>query len=155
LPEVGMEGQQKLKASRVLIVGVGGLGSPAALYLAAAGVGTIGLVDSDAVDSSNLQRQVLYSTQDVGAPKPVKARERILALNPHIRVPIHEEQLSSANALAIISDYDIVLDGTDNFPTRYLVNDACVLLAKTNVYGSIFRFDGQVSVFDARRGPCY
>ncbi|BAJ50987.1 molybdopterin biosynthesis protein MoeB [Candidatus Caldarchaeum subterraneum] len=155
IPEVGMAGQKKLKAAKVLVVGAGGLGSPISLYLAAAGVGKIGLVDFDLVDESNLQRQVLYTTRDVKRPKLEVAKERLTALNPHIEVETYETRLTSENALDIIKDYDIVVDGTDNFPTRYLVNDACVLLGKPNVYGSIFRFDGQVSVFDARRGPCY
>ncbi|MEM1979516.1 MAG: molybdopterin-synthase adenylyltransferase MoeB, partial [Candidatus Caldarchaeum sp.] len=155
IPEVGMAGQKKLKSARVLVVGAGGLGSPISLYLAAAGVGKIGLVDFDLVDESNLQRQVLYTTRDVKRPKLEVAKEKLTALNPHIEVETYETRLTSENALDIIKDYDIVVDGTDNFPTRYLVNDACVLLGKPNVYGSIFRFDGQVSVFDARRGPCY
>jgi len=155
MPEVTMEGQRRLKAARVLIVGAGGLGSPLAVYLAAAGVGRIGLVDFDVVDFTNLQRQVLYTTSDVGQPKLQKARERLQALNPHIEVRTYETRLTSANALEILRDYDVVVDGTDNFPTRYLVNDACVLLGKPNVYGSIFRFEGQASVFWAERGPCY
>ncbi|MEM1945904.1 MAG: molybdopterin-synthase adenylyltransferase MoeB [Candidatus Caldarchaeum sp.] len=155
IPEVGMAGQKKLKAAKVLVVGAGGLGSPISLYLAAAGVGRIGLVDFDVVDESNLQRQVLYTTKDVRRPKLEVAKERLTAMNPHIEVETYETRLTSENALDIISEYDVVVDGTDNFPTRYLVNDACVLLGKPNVYGSIFRFDGQVSVFDARKGPCY
>jgi molybdopterin/thiamine biosynthesis adenylyltransferase/rhodanese-related sulfurtransferase len=155
MPEVGLEGQKKLKASSVLLVGAGGLGSPMALYLAAAGVGRIGVVDFDVVDQSNLQRQILHGTADVGRPKLRSAAERIHSINPYVKVEPHEVQLTSANALEILKDYDVVADGTDNFPTRYLVNDACVLLHKPNVYGSIFRFDGQVSVFDADRGPCY
>ncbi|NOT33417.1 MAG: molybdopterin-synthase adenylyltransferase MoeB [Candidatus Eisenbacteria bacterium] len=155
LPEVGLEGQQRLKAARVLVVGAGGLGSPLALYLAAAGVGRIGLVDFDRVDLSNLQRQVLYDTRDVGRAKLAAASERLRALNPEIEVRAHEVRLASDNAFEILGDYDVVADGTDNFPTRYLVNDACVLLGKPNVHGSIFRFEGQVSVFDAARGPCY
>ena len=155
LPEVGVEGQQKLKAARVLCVGAGGLGSPLALYLAAAGVGTLGLVDFDVVDASNLQRQILHSTGDVGRKKLDSAEEKLAALNPAVHVVKHETMLSSANALDILKDYDIVADGTDNFPTRYLVNDACVLLGKPNVYGSIFRFEGQASVFATREGPCY
>ena len=155
LPEVGLAGQRKLRDARVLLVGTGGLGAPAALYLAAAGVGELGLVDYDAVDLSNLQRQVLYSTSDVGRPKLDAARDRIAALNPGVRVVTHEERLTSENALRILEPYDVVVDGTDNFPTRYLLNDATVLLGKPNVYGSIYRFEGQVSVFDARRGPCY
>jgi adenylyltransferase/sulfurtransferase len=155
IPEVGMEGQKKLKASSVLLVGTGGLGSPLCLYLAAAGVGQIGLVDFDQVDYSNLQRQVIFSVRNVGRPKLEAAKDRILEINPNTRVDSYETRLSSENALDIIKGYDFVVDGTDNFPTRYLVNDACVLLGKANVYGSIFRFEGQVSVFDAKRGPCY
>jgi sulfur-carrier protein adenylyltransferase/sulfurtransferase len=155
MPEVGVEGQRKLKAARVLCVGAGGLGSPAALYLAAAGVGTLGLIDFDTVDFSNLQRQVLYSTDDVGRPKLKAAQDRLQGLNPNIKVVSHEIMLNSGNALEIFRNYDIVVDGADNFPTRYLVNDACVLLGKPNVYGSIFRFDGQVSVFATKHGPCY
>jgi adenylyltransferase/sulfurtransferase len=155
LPEVGMEGQQRLKAARVLCVGAGGLGSPLALYLAAAGIGTLGLVDFDVVDASNLQRQIIHSTRDIGRKKLDSAAERLLALNPALNVIRHETMLSSANALDILKDYDIVADGTDNFPTRYLVNDACVLLRKPNVYGSIFRFEGQASVFATEAGPCY
>ena len=155
LPEVGVEGQQKLKAARVLCVGAGGLGSPLALYLTAAGVGTLGLVDFDVVDASNLQRQILHSTADVGRRKLDSAEEKLTALNPAVRMVKHETMLSSANALDILKDYDIVADGTDNFPTRYLVNDACVLLGKPNVYGSVFRFEGQASVFATREGPCY
>ena len=155
LPEVGMEGQQKIKAARVLCVGTGGLGSPLALYLAAAGVGTLGLVDFDVVDASNLQRQIIHSTQDIGRKKLDSAEEKLKALNPFLNVVKHDTMLSSANALEIIKDYDIVADGTDNFPTRYLVNDACVLLGKPNVYGSIFRFEGQASVFATKEGPCY
>ena len=155
LPEVGVEGQQKLKAARVLCVGAGGLGSPLALYLAAAGVGTLGLVDFDVVDASNLQRQILHSTRDVGRKKLDSAEEKLAALNPAVRVVKHGTMLSSANAMDILKDYDIVADGTDNFPTRYLVNDACVLLGKPNVYGSVFRFEGQASVFATRQGPCY
>src|SRR5271167_3694080 len=155
LPEVGMEGQQKLKAAKVLCVGTGGLGSPLALYLAAAGVGTLGLVDFDTVDSSNLQRQIIHSTADVGRKKLDSAAEKLTALNPSINIVKHETMLTSANALEILKDYDIVADGTDNFPTRYLVNDACVLLGKPNAYGSIFRFEGQASVFATKEGPCY
>ncbi|TMQ72316.1 MAG: molybdopterin-synthase adenylyltransferase MoeB [Candidatus Eisenbacteria bacterium] len=155
LPEVGLAGQRRLKAASVLIVGSGGLGSPLALYLAAAGVGRIGLVDFDRVDASNLQRQVLYGTGDVGRPKLEAARDRLASLNPGVRVDLHETRLTSANALEILAPYDVVADGTDNFPTRYLVNDACTLLGKPNAYGSIFRFEGQASVFDARVGPCY
>jgi adenylyltransferase/sulfurtransferase len=155
LPEVGMEGQQKLKAARVLCVGTGGLGSPLALYLTAAGIGTLGLVDFDVVDSSNLQRQIIHSTKDIGRKKLDSAEEKLKALNPSINIVKHDTMLSSANALDIIKDYDIVADGTDNFPTRYLVNDACVLLGKPNAYGSIFRFEGQASVFATETGPCY
>jgi sulfur-carrier protein adenylyltransferase/sulfurtransferase len=155
LPEVGMEGQQKLKAAKVLCVGTGGLGSPLAFYLAAAGIGTLGLVDFDVVDSSNLQRQIIHSTKDVGRPKIVSATEKLTALNPFMNVVQHETMLTSANALEIISQYDVVADGTDNFPTRYLVNDACVLTGKPNAYGSIFRFEGQASVFATEEGPCY
>jgi len=155
LPEVGMEGQRRLKAARVLCVGTGGLGSPLALYLAAAGVGTLGLVDFDVVDASNLQRQIIHSTKDIGRKKLDSAEEKLLALNPALILVKHDTMLSSANALEIIKDYDIVADGTDNFPTRYLVNDACVLLGKPNVYGSIFRFEGQASVFATEHGPCY
>lgn len=155
LPEVGMEGQRRLKAARVLCVGTGGLGSPLAFYLAAAGVGTLGLVDFDVVDASNLQRQIIHSTKDIGRKKLDSAEEKLLALNPAMNVVKHETRLSSENALDILKDYDIVADGTDNFPTRYLVNDACVLLGKPNVYGSIFRFEGQASVFATEHGPCY
>ena len=155
MPEVGVEGQRRIKAAKVLCVGAGGLGSPAALYLAAAGVGTLGLIDFDAVDFSNLQRQVLYSTDDVGRPKLKAAADRLHGLNPNIRVVQHETMLNSSNAMEIFRDYDIVVDGADNFPTRYLVNDACSLLGKPNVYGSIFRFDGQVSIFATKGGPCY
>ncbi|MBW3630954.1 MAG: molybdopterin-synthase adenylyltransferase MoeB [Gemmatimonadetes bacterium] len=155
IPEVGKEGQQKLKAARVLLVGTGGLGSPLALYLAAAGVGTLGVVDFDVVDETNLQRQIIHGTSDVGRPKIESARDRIAEINPNVVVVPHETRLSSDNALEIMRDYDIVVDGTDNFPTRYLVNDACALLGKPNVYGSIFRFEGQVSVFWAAKGPCY
>jgi adenylyltransferase/sulfurtransferase len=155
LPEVGMEGQQRIKAARVLCVGTGGLGSPLAFYLAAAGVGTLGLVDFDVVDASNLQRQIIHSTKDIGRKKLDSAEEKLTALNPAIHIVKHETMLTSANALEIMKDYDIVADGTDNFPTRYLVNDACVLLGKPNVYGSIFRFEGQASVFATEAGPCY
>jgi len=155
LPEIGMAGQQKLKASRVLLVGAGGLGSPAALYLAASGVGTMGIVDCDVVDLTNLHRQIIHGTQDVGRSKLDSAEESIHAINPNVEVVKHETLLTSDNALEIVGQYDLVVDGTDNFPTRYLVNDACVLLDKTNVYGSIFRFDGQASVFCAPGGPCY
>jgi sulfur-carrier protein adenylyltransferase/sulfurtransferase len=155
LPEVGVEGQRRLKAARVLCVGTGGLGSPLALYLAAAGVGTLGLVDFDVVDASNLQRQIIHSTADIGRKKLDSAEEKLKALNPALNVVKHETMLSSANALDILKDYDVIADGTDNFPTRYLVNDACVLLGKPNAYGSIFRFEGQASVFAAKDGPCY
>jgi sulfur-carrier protein adenylyltransferase/sulfurtransferase len=155
LPEVGMEGQRRLKAAKVLCVGTGGLGSPLAFYLAAAGIGTLGLVDFDVVDASNLQRQIIHSTKDIGRKKLDSAAEKLTALNPALNVVKHDTMLSSANALEILKDYDIVADGTDNFPTRYLVNDACVLLGKPNVYGSIFRFEGQASVFATEQGPCY
>ncbi len=155
MPNVGVDGQGRLKAAKVLLVGTGGLGSPLAMYLAAAGVGTIGLVDFDVVDESNLHRQVIHGTSDVGKRKVVSAAETIADINPFVRVEIHETALRSDNALDIIRPYDLVIDGTDNFPTRYLVNDACVLLGKPNVYGSIFRFDGQLAVFYAAEGPCY
>ena len=155
LHEFGIEAQQKLKAASVLLVGAGGLGSPAALYLAAAGVGHLGLVDFDVVDLTNLQRQIIHGTRDVGRPKLDSARERLEDINPHVRLTAHGARLTSANALDIIRGYDLVVDGTDNFATRYLVNDACVLLGVPNVYGSIFRFDGQASVFAHRDGPCY
>ena len=155
MPEVGMDGQKKLKAASVLLIGAGGLGSPLGLYLAAAGVGRIGIVDFDVVDYSNLQRQVLHSTKDVGRPKLASAKERLEGINPFVKIETHEMHLSSENALALFADYDIVVDGTDNFPTRYLVNDACVITGKPNVYGSIFRFEGQVSVFATNDGPCY
>ncbi|QXD14115.1 molybdopterin-synthase adenylyltransferase MoeB [Rhodocaloribacter litoris] len=155
LPEVGLEGQKKLKAASVLLIGAGGLGSPLALYLAAAGVGRLGLVDFDVVDESNLQRQVLHGTKDVGRSKLASARERILDINPHVEVETYETRLTSENALDLIGAYDLVADGTDNFPTRYLVNDASVLTGTPNMYASIFRFEGQVSVFGAPDGPCY
>jgi adenylyltransferase/sulfurtransferase len=155
LPEVGLEGQKKLKAARVLAVGAGGLGSPLAVYLAAAGVGTIGLVDFDVVDDSNLHRQILFGTSDVGKPKLSVAVRRLKELNPNVEVVPFDERLTSANALEIVRGFDVVADGTDNFPTRYLVNDACVLTGKPNVYASIFRFEGQASVFWAEKGPCY
>ena len=155
MPEVGIQGQRKLKAASVLLIGTGGLGSPLGLYLASAGIGRIGLVDFDVVDFTNLQRQILYTTQDVGKPKLQAAKEKLSAINPHIILETHETRLSSENALEILRNYDVIVDGTDNFPTRYLVNDACVLLGKPNVYGSIFRFEGQASVFDASKGPCY
>ncbi|NBB84848.1 MAG: molybdopterin-synthase adenylyltransferase MoeB [Bacteroidetes bacterium] len=155
LPEVGKAGQERLKASSVLIVGAGGLGSPAAMYLAAAGVGRIGLVDFDTVEASNLQRQLLHGTSDVGRSKLASAQDRLKDLNPHVEVELHETRLTSENALDIMDGYDIVADGTDNFPTRYLINDACVLTGTPNVYASIFRFEGQVSVFATPEGPCY
>ncbi|GHV85886.1 molybdenum cofactor biosynthesis protein MoeB [Spirochaetia bacterium] len=165
LPEIGLEGQKRLKAARVLLVGTGGLGAPLALYLAAAGVGTLGIVDFDVVEESNLQRQVIHGVRDIGRPKVASAKDRIKSINPHINVITYNTMLTSANALDIIGDYDIVADGTDNYQTRYLVNDACVLLGKPNVYGSIFQFEGQASVFYAKdsrdssleesRGPCY
>lgn len=155
IPEVGLEGQRKLKAASVLIVGTGGLGSPVALYLAAAGVGRIGLVDYDVVESSNLQRQIIHGGDRVGLPKVESARRRMLELNPFIQVDAYNEPFTALNAERIAAPYDLILDGTDNFPTRYLINDLCVLTGKVNVYGSIFRFEGQVSVFDPRNGPCY
>lgn len=155
LPEVGMDGQRALKAAKVLCIGAGGLGSPAAMYLAAAGVGTIGIVDFDVVDVSNLQRQLLHTTPNIGRSKLASAKDMIQALNPHVQVDTYEEALTSANALELFRGYDVILDGTDNFPTRYLVNDACVLLGKPNAYGSIFRFEGQASVFATKGGPCY
>ena len=155
LPDIGIEGQRRLKNARVLVVGAGGLGSPALLYLAAAGVGTIGIVDDDTVDASNLQRQVIHGTPDVGRPKTESAAEAVARVNPLVEVVRHDLRLDATNALGVIAGYDIVLDGTDNFPTRYLVNDACVLLGKPHVWGSIYRFDGQVSVWFAGHGPCY
>jgi adenylyltransferase/sulfurtransferase len=155
LPDVALAGQRRLKAARVLLVGAGGLGSPAALYLAAAGVGTLGIVDFDVVDVTNLQRQVLHGTRDIGRSKLASARERLADLNPNVRVETHETRLTAANALDILDQYDVIVDGTDNFATRYLTNDACVLLGKPNVYGSIFRFEGQASVFATADGPCY
>jgi adenylyltransferase/sulfurtransferase len=155
IPEVGLEGQRKLKASSVLVIGTGGLGSPVALYLAAAGVGRIGLVDYDVVDTSNLQRQVIHGASTLGVLKVESARQRMLDINSDIQVDIYNEPFTSENAFRIAEPYDLIIDGTDNFPTRYLTNDLCVLTGKPNVYGSIYRFDGQVSVFDARRGPCY
>ncbi len=155
MPEVGTIGQQKLKAAKVLMIGTGGLGSPLGMYLAAAGVGTLGLVDFDVVDESNLHRQLLYGEADIGRKKIDAATERLNVVNPHINLIQHPVRLDSSNALEIVADYDLVVDGTDNFPTRYLVNDACVLSGKPNVYGSIFRFEGQVSVFWAEHGPCY
>ena len=155
MPEVGVEGQKRLKAARILLIGTGGLGAPLGMYLAAAGIGTLGLVDFDVVDYSNLQRQIIHGSSDVGRPKLHSARDRIKEINPFVNVELHEGMLTSENALEIIKNYDLVIDGTDNFPTRYLVNDACVLLGKPNVYGSIFRFEGQASVFWAEHGPCY
>src|SRR5690606_1441 len=155
LPEIGLDGQLRLKQGRVLCVGAGGLGSPLALYLAAAGVGTLGLVDFDVVDESNLQRQILHGTSDVGRTKLDSAVDRLRDINPNVVVEPHPTKLTSANALEILEPYDVVVDGTDNFPTRYLVNDACVLLGKPNVYGSIFRWEGQVSLFATEGGPCY
>jgi molybdopterin/thiamine biosynthesis adenylyltransferase/rhodanese-related sulfurtransferase len=155
MPEVGMEGQQKLKAGRVLCIGAGGLGSPLALYLGAAGVGTLGIVDFDVVDYTNLQRQIIHTTADVGRKKLDSAAEKLKAINPFLNIRKFETKLSSENALELFRDFDIIADGTDNFPTRYLVNDACVLTGKPNVYGSIFRFEGQASVFAAKDGPCY
>jgi len=155
LPEIGVAGQRKLKSARVLIVGAGGLGAPLGMYLAAAGVGTLGIVDFDTVEASNLQRQIIHGTRDVSRPKTASARDRLRDINPHVNVVAYETRLTSANALEIIREYDIVVDGSDNFPTRYLVNDACILLGKPNVYGSVFRFEGQASVFGAPLGPCY
>jgi len=155
IPDIGLAGQQRLKAARVLLIGAGGLGSPLALYLAAAGVGHIGLVDFDVVDVTNLQRQLLHGTKDVGRTKIASARDRIADVNPFVELTTYEVALTSANALDIIREYDLVVDGTDNFPTRYLVNDACVILGKPNVYGSIYRFEGQASVFATKDGPCY
>jgi adenylyltransferase/sulfurtransferase len=155
LPEFGLEGQQRLLAGSVLLIGAGGLGCPAAQYLAAAGVGRIGLVDDDVVSASNLQRQILYSTADIGRPKVEVAQERLHGLNPDVKLEPHRMRLDSSNALQLFADYDVIVDGTDNFPTRYLTNDACVLLDKPNVHGSIFRFEGQASIFQASKGPCY
>src|SRR5438094_1005351 len=155
MPEVGMTGQRKLKAASVLMIGTGGLGAPLGMYLAAAGVGRLGLVDFDVVDASNLQRQIIHGTKDVGRPKIASARDRIEDINPHVEIETHETRLTSENALEIFREYDVIADGTDNFPTRYLVNDACVLTGKPNVYASIFRFEGQASVFWAEKGPCY
>src|SRR5918998_1603602 len=155
LPEIGLDGQKKLKASSVLCIGAGGLGSPVAMYLAAAGLGRIGIVDFDVVDHSNLQRQIIHGTADVGRSKLLSAKESIQALNPHVQVDTYETALSSENALDLFRPYDVIIDGTDNFPTRYLVNDACVIAGKPNAYGSIFRFEGQASVFAAPDGPCY
>ena len=155
MPEVGMDGQLKLKAASVLCIGAGGLGSPVAMYLAAAGVGRLGIVDFDVVDYSNLQRQVIHGTPDVGRPKLDSARDTLNAINPEVHIETHDVALSSSNALDVLGGYDVIVDGTDNFPTRYLVNDACVILGKPNAYGSIFRFEGQASVFAAKDGPCY
>src|SRR3989440_2048247 len=155
LPEVGLEGQRRLKAASVLMIGTGGLGAPTGMYLAAAGVGRIGIVDFDVVEASNLQRQIIHGTADVGRPKVESARDRLQDINPHVEIETHETQLNSRNALRLFTNYDIIVDGTDNFPTRYLVNDACVLTGKPNVYGSIFRFEGQASVFATEQGPCY
>jgi molybdopterin/thiamine biosynthesis adenylyltransferase/rhodanese-related sulfurtransferase len=155
MPEVGVDGQRKLKAAKVLCIGAGGLGSPAAMYLAAAGVGTIGIVDFDVVDFSNLQRQIIHGTPDVGRAKLLSAKDRLNALNPNVQIETYDEALSSENAMRLFAPYDVILDGTDNFPTRYLVNDACVLSGKPNAYGSIFRFEGQASVFATKDGPCY
>src|SRR6266705_881719 len=155
IPEVGMQGQRKLKAASVLMIGTGGLGAPLGMYLAAAGVGRLGLVDFDVVDASNLQRQIIHGTKDVGRRKTESARDRLRDINPHIEIETHEARLTSENAMRLFKNYDIIVDGTDNFPTRYLVNDACVLSGKPNVYGSIFRFEGQASVFWAEHGACY
>src|SRR5437660_2655897 len=155
MPEVGMTGQRKLKAASVLMIGAGGLGAPLGMYLAAAGVGRLGLVDFDVVDASNLQQQIIHGTKDVGRLKIASARDRLQDINPHIEIETHETKVTSDNALRLFVNYDVIVDGTDNFPTRYLVNDACVLTGKPNVYGSIFRFEGQASVFWAERGPCY
>jgi molybdopterin/thiamine biosynthesis adenylyltransferase/rhodanese-related sulfurtransferase len=155
MPEVGLEGQEKLKAASILIIGAGGLGSPVAMYLAAAGIGRLGLVDYDVVDFSNLQRQVIHGTHTLGQRKVISARQRLADINPSIQIDIYDEPFTSENALKISQPYDLIIDGTDNFPTRYLVNDVCVMTGKPNIYGSIFRFEGQVSVFDARVGPCY
>src|SRR5256714_6704649 len=155
MPEVGMEGQLKLKAAKVLCIGAGGLGSPWALYLGAAGVGTLGIVDFDVVDYTNLQRQIIHSTADVGRPKLDSAAEKLKAMNPFLNIRKFNTRLSSDNALELFKEFDIIADGTDNFPTRYLVNDACVLTGKPNVYGSIFRFEGQASIFGTEEGPCY
>src|SRR6476659_5566951 len=155
MPEVGLDGQKKLKAAKVLVIGTGGLGSPLALYLAAAGVGTLGLVDYDTVDASNLQRQIIHGTRDVGRSKCQSAADKLRDINPAVNVVLHEARFTSQNAMEIARPYDVVVDGTDNFPTRYLTNDVCVFLGKPNVYGSIFRFEGQASVFYAEHGPCY
>src|SRR4030095_14461385 len=155
MPEVGVDGKRKLKAASVLMIGTGGLGAPSGMYLAAAGVGRIGIVDFDVVDASNLQRQIIHGTSDVGRPKIESARDRLRNINPHIEMETHDTRLTSENALRLFANYQIIVDGTDNFPTRYLVNDACVLLGKANVYGSIYRFEGQSSVFWAEKGACY
>lgn len=155
IPEVGLEGQNRLKMAKVLVVGTGGLGSPASIYLTAAGVGTIGLIDFDVVDETNLHRQILFADKDVGRSKVKSARERLTESNPNVIIKTYEEPLTSSNALEIFKEYDIIVDGTDNFPTRYLTNDACVILGKPNVYASIFRFEGQTTVFNAKNGPCY
>jgi len=155
MPEVGVEGQEKLKNASILLIGCGGLGSPLGLYLSAAGIGRLGLVDFDLIDFTNLQRQVMFGTQDVGRPKAEVAKERIGQINPNVQVTVYREKFTAENAMKIIKDYDIVIDGTDNFPTRYLVNDACVFLKKPNVYGSIFRFEGQATIFWGEKGPCY
>jgi adenylyltransferase/sulfurtransferase len=155
LPEIGLEGQRRLKNARVLMVGTGGLGAPLGMYLAAAGVGHLGIVDCDTVDSSNLQRQIIHGTKDIGRDKIASAQDRLKDINPFISITPYNTRIDSTNALEIIKDYDIVVDGTDNFPTRYLINDACVLLGKPNVYGSIFRFEGQASIFATKHGPCY
>jgi sulfur-carrier protein adenylyltransferase/sulfurtransferase len=155
MPEVGVDGQRKLKAAKVLCIGAGGLGSPVAMYLAAAGVGTLGIVDFDVVDFSNLHRQILHGTTDVGRSKLASAKDKLTAINPEVKIVLHEVALTSQNALDLFAPYDVIVDGTDNFPTRYLVNDACVLLGKPNAYGSIFRFEGQASVFGTKEGPCY
>jgi len=155
MPEVGMTGQRKLKAASILLIGTGGLGAPLGMYLAAAGIGRLGLVDFDVVDASNLQRQIIHGTKDVGRPKIASARDRLQDINPHVEIETHETRVTSENAMRLFVNYDVIVDGTDNFPTRYLVNDACVLTGKPNVYGSIFRFEGQASVFWAERGPCY
>jgi adenylyltransferase/sulfurtransferase len=155
LPEFGMAGQEKLRAARVLLVGLGGLGSPSAMYLAAAGVGTLGLVEFDTVDESNLQRQIIHGTSDIGRPKIDSAADRLREINPHVALELHRAPLDASNALDLIRAYDVVVDGTDNFSTRYLVNDACVMTGTPNVYGSVFRFEGQASIFAAPGGPCY
>ncbi|MGI0078422.1 MAG: ThiF family adenylyltransferase, partial [Nitrososphaerales archaeon] len=155
IPEVGLEGQRRLKAARVLIIGTGGLGAPSSLYLAAAGVGTIGLIDFDTIDETNLHRQILFSEKQLGKSKVQSAKERLLEANPNITIKTYDEPLTSDNALQIFKGYDVIVDGTDNFPTRYLTNDACVKLGKPNVYASIFRFEGQATVFDSKKGPCY